>query len=301
MKSGKLKGSLIALLATICFSNVYIFSKLAMQDVSLASFGILWFGFALTYNLIFYWFFTDRTKFSSLSSKAKHKLLFIGLSELLSTSAFFLAVKVTPNPAIVSFLANTSPVFVIAISFLFLSIRYNWLSILGVFITLLGVGLINYTETGFDLTSFLNIGSVAALIFSFFYGASLVIAGKDKSIIPTSFITICRNLFLWLGFIVYHFISNNQAEYHTMSVLYMALGSFLGPFLGVYLTFKSLKFVDASITTIIGTARSLFIILGAFLFLQILPNTYELIGGSLTIVGIIIITGYDYIKKGANH
>lgn len=103
MKSGKLKGSLIALLATICFSNVYIFSKLAMQDVSLASFGILWFGFALTYNLIFYWFFTDRTKFSSLSSKAKRKLLFIGLSELLSTSAFFLAVKVTPNPAIVSF------------------------------------------------------------------------------------------------------------------------------------------------------------------------------------------------------
>jgi hypothetical protein len=80
IKSAKLKGSILALLATIAFSNVYIFSKLAMKDVSLVSFGILWFGLALLYNYLYYLFFTERKKLSSLPQKSKRILLLIGIS-----------------------------------------------------------------------------------------------------------------------------------------------------------------------------------------------------------------------------
>ncbi len=294
--SRKFKGSTLALLATISFSNVYIFSKLALQDISLPSFGILWFGLALFYNSLYYYFFSERKKLHQLPLKSKWILFIIGVSELISISAFFLAINLSENPAIVSFLANTSPIFVIFISFIFLKTRYNLLAVIGICITLAGVFLLNYSNSGFRWENFLTPSSVATLIFAFFYGLSLVLARAEVKTIPLSMITVCRTLFLFLGFVFYNLLIWEIPYYSMNSILYIGIGSILGPFLGITLTFASLKYVDASVTTLIGTARSLFIVLGAFLFMNIFPSVNQLIGGILTIIGIVIITLGD-IKK----
>ncbi|MPQ45644.1 EamA family transporter [Marinifilum sp. N1E240] len=292
-KTGKLKGSILALLATISFSNVYIFSKLAMEDISLVSFGILWFGLALLYNYLYYVFFTERKKLSSLPKKSKSVLLLIGCSEVISIFAFFLSIQLTENPAIVSFLANTSPIFVILISFFFLGSRYRPLALIGMLITFLGVGLINFNNGGFDWQSLTSKASISAIIFAIFYGVSLVLARSEIRNIPAAMITVSRNLFLFIGFILYAIFLMEMPYYTTKSIMYVGLGSFFGPFMGIVLTFASLKYVDASITTLIGTLRSVFIIGGAYLFMNILPNSNQLIGGTLTILGILIITFND--------
>jgi len=292
-KTGKFKGNILALLATISFSNVYIFSKLAMEDISLASFGILWFGLALLYNYLYYYFFTERKKLSSLPKKSKSILLLIGCSEVISIFAFFLSIQLTENPAIVSFLANTSPIFVILISFFFLGIRYRPLAIVGILITFTGVGLINFNNGGFDWQALTSTASISALIFAIFYGVSLVLARSEIRNIPAAMITVSRNLFLFIGFILYAIFLMEMPHYTSRSIMYVGLGSFFGPFMGIVLTFASLKYVDASITTLIGTSRSLFIIGGAYLFMNILPNSNQLIGGFLTIFGILIITFND--------
>jgi drug/metabolite transporter (DMT)-like permease len=296
IKSAKLKGSILALLATIAFSNVYIFSKLAMKDVSLVSFGILWFGLALLYNYLYYLFFTERKKLSSLPQKSKRILLLIGISEVISIFAFFLSIQLTENPAIVSFLANTSPIFVIIIGLLFLGIRYRFLSVVGIIITFVGVGLINFNNGTFDWSALSSPASLSALIFALFYGVSLVLARTEIKNIPASMITVTRNLFLFIGFIIYGFYLLEIPTYTLDSVLYIALGSFFGPFMGIVLTFGSLKFVDASIATLIGTSRSVFIVLGAWLLMNILPDFNQLAGGALTIIGILIITISDIRK-----
>lgn len=296
IKSSKLKGSLLALLATISFSNVYIFSKLAMKDINLPSFGLLWFGLALIYNLLYYFFFSEKKRLNQLSKKSKLTLTLIGFSELISISAFFLSIKLTENPSIVSFLANTSPIFVILLGFFFLKTRYNLLAILGIFITLGGVLLINYTNTGFNWNNFVQPSSLAALVFALFYGVSLLLARNEIKSLPPSIVTVCRTFFLFVGFGLYNFVSWKMPHYSHDSLLYIGIGSILGPFMGISLTFASLKYVDASITTLIGTSRSLFIVLGAFLFMSIFPTTNQLLGGLLTILGIGIITLGD-IKK----
>ncbi|BAX79691.1 DMT family transporter [Labilibaculum antarcticum] len=295
--SSKLKGSLLALFATISYSNVYIFSKMALQDISLASFGILWFGFALFYNSLYYYFFSERTQPNQLSPKSKGILFLIGISELISVSAFFLAISLSENPAIVSFLANTSPIFVIFISFIFLKTRYNLLAIIGIIVTLAGVFLINYSDSRFSWNQFLTPSSVATLIFAFFYALSLVLTRSAVKTIPLLMITICRTLFLFLGFVFYNLIIWEIPYYSTNSIIYTGIGSILGPFLGITLTFGSLKYVDASVTTLIGTSRSLFIVLGAFIFMNIFPTEYQLWGGIFTIVGIVIISIADITNK----
>ncbi|GAB7088628.1 DMT family transporter [Marinifilum fragile] len=293
----KVKGIALALTATISFSNVYLFSKMAMKDVDLASFGILWFGLALIYNLLYNLFFTQRKGLKSLTKKSKRILLLIGLSEFISITAFFLSIKLTENPAIVSFLANTSPIFVILIGFLFYQIRYGFTSIIGVFITLSGVFLMNTNNSDFEWQTLLTPASISALVFALFYGVSLVLARSEIKNIPTTMITVCRNLFLFVGFASYLVAKQELPTYSLQSVLYITTGSFFGPFLGILLTFASLKYVDASITTLIGTSRSIFIVAGAFLLMGILPNVNQLLGGCLTILGILTITMADIISK----
>lgn len=293
----KIKGIALALVATISFSNVYLFSKMAMKDVDLASFGILWFGLALIYNLLYNRFFTQGQSLSSLTKKSKRILLLIGLSEFISITAFFLSIKLTENPAIVSFLANTSPIFVILIGFLFYQIRYGFTSILGVIITLSGVFLMNTNKSDFEWQTLLTPASISALVFALFYGVSLVLARSEIKNIPTTIITVCRNLFLFVGFASYLIAKQELPTYSLQSVFYITTGSFFGPFLGILLTFASLKYVDASITTLIGTSRSIFIVAGAFLLMGILPNVNQLFGGCLTILGILTITMADIISK----
>jgi drug/metabolite transporter (DMT)-like permease len=288
--SQQLKGSLIALLATITFSNIYIFSKLAMKDVSLANFGVLWFGLALLWNIVFNWYKKDKSSFKNLPKASKQTLLLISCSELIATSSFFLAIQLTPNPTIVSFLANTSPIFVILLGFTFLKERFSLPEIFGVLLTLLGVGLINFTESGIQVKQLTNPGSLASFSFAFFYGISLVLAKTKVRTLPSSMITLYRNMALFLGFILYNLYVFSIPTYSEESIFYILIGSLLGPFLGTILTFSALKYLEASKVTLIITSRSFFIILGSFIFLGILPNQNQFIGGILTIIGIVVIS-----------
>lgn len=295
--SQQLKGSLIALLATITFSNVYIFSKLAMKNVSLASFGILWFGLALLWNLLYNRYRRNKDTFRNLPKISKRTLLLISGSELIATSAFFLAIQLTPNPTIVSFLANTSPVFVIILGFIFLKERYSYLEILGISITLLGVGLINFTESGIQLQQLSSPASLATFTFALFYGISLVLAKAKVGTLPSSMITLYRNMALFSGFILYNLYVFKMPAYSDESVLYILIGSLFGPFLGTILTFSALKYLKASKVTLIITSRSFFIILGSFIFLGILPSQNQFVGGVLTITGIVVISISGIWKK----
>ncbi|WP_372639850.1 DMT family transporter [Ancylomarina sp.] len=295
--STQLRGALIALLATITFSNVYIFSKLAIKDVNLASFGILWFGLALVWNTLYNWYRKNNNSFRDIPKASKRTLLLIACSELIATSAFFIAIQLTPNPTIVSFLANTSPIFVIILGFFFLKERFSYPEIAGILLTIIGVGLINVTEFGFQSKELRSPSSIATYTFALFYGISLVLAKSKAKTLPSSMITLYRNIALWLGFVLYNFYTFELPHYSNESVLYIFIGSLFGPFLGTILTFSALKYLEASKVTLIITSRSFFIILGSFIFMGILPSQIQFIGGLLTMVGIFVISIYGIRKN----
>lgn len=286
----KYKGSIIALLATISFSNVYIFSKKALSDVSLSSFGLMWFLFAIVWSFIFYKKNSSKLNFSSLSSKSKFFLLLISLSELIATTCFFLSIQLTDNPAVVSFIANMSPIFVLLMSFLFLKERYGFFEIIGIFITLLGVLIINMQSESYSFSQLYSLSSLTALIFAFFYGISLMLVKYKVNEISSSLIALSRNGMLFIGFLCYTIYIQETPSYTLSASVYILLGSFLGPFLGVYLSFLSLKYIKASLSTLILTSRSLFIILTASMVLGIIPSMYQFIGGGCTIIGVVIIS-----------
>jgi drug/metabolite transporter (DMT)-like permease len=69
----------------------------------------------------------------------------------------------------------------------------------------------------------------------------------------------------------------------------MGAGALVGPFLTGFAQYSALRFIEASRTMIIQSTRSLFVLVGSMIYLSILPETLQLIGGLITILGVIVL------------
>jgi drug/metabolite transporter (DMT)-like permease len=66
-------------------------------------------------------------------------------------------------------------------------------------------------------------------------------------------------------------------------------GSFLGPFLTSLGQYSALKYIPASRAAIIQSSTALFVVLGVFIYFGRLPMLYQVIGGLLTVAGVILL------------
>jgi len=82
----------------------------------------------------------------------------------------------------------------------------------------------------------------------------------------------------------------------------MGAGALVGPFLTGFAQYSALRFIEASRTMIIQSTRSLFVLIGSMIYLSILPEMLQLIGGLITILGVIVLTWgkMRQRKKGGN-
>ena len=66
-------------------------------------------------------------------------------------------------------------------------------------------------------------------------------------------------------------------------------GSFLGPFMTSIGQYSALKYIEASRAAIIQSTTSLFVVMGVFLYFGKLPMAYQIIGGMLTVGGVVLL------------
>ena len=84
MKSDTIKGYLFAFIATLAFSNVYIFSKAALNEIPLAQFGSLWYTVVAISCLLFAFFNKKLWQIGRLTKK-QVTILFAGTKGFLDT------------------------------------------------------------------------------------------------------------------------------------------------------------------------------------------------------------------------
>ncbi len=283
------KGYLFAFLATLAMSNVYIFSKAALAQVHLVQFGFFWFGMAVSWNLIYALPTGKHRLLRKLPARCFGSLLLIGLLEIAGTTAFFAAIQTVENPAIVSFLANLTPLFVTLLGVSFLRDRFTRIEAAGIVLTFIGAFVISY-QGGNSLGDFFIRGSGLVLISSFFFSLALVLAKSKIGKIDPGILSLNRAFFLFLFSAIMLASTHHSLSVPRNALLNMAAGSLLGPFLTAFSQYNALRFIEASRASIIQSSRSLFVLLGALLYFGILPMAYQLAGGLLTITGVVLIT-----------
>jgi drug/metabolite transporter (DMT)-like permease len=293
------KGISLAFLATLGMANVYVFSKAALLEVNYYQFQFFWFGFALLWILPFLVLTGMIKKIPQLSRASNFTLVIIGLLELGAASLMFLAIQLAENPTTISFLSNLTPIFVTILGIRFLGERFNSVEAIGIILTIGGVILITYTRDT-SIAEFFGKGSGWILVSSVFSSISIVTAKSRIRDIHPGILTLNRVVFLFVFAVTAMIIRRESFSIPGTAAMNLALGSLMGPFLTGLAQYSALKYIEASRTMIIQATRSFFVLAGSMIYLSILPELLQLIGGLVTIVGVIVMTwGKIKFKKKA--
>ncbi len=285
--TNSLKGYLLALISVIAMSNVYIFSKAALVEVSLIQFGVFWFGLGLFWILLYAWRQKSFSKFYELSSRCYLVLFFLGIIEIVGTYFFFKAINTISNPTIVSFIGNISPALIITLSFIFLKERFNKMEFWGLLLAISGAFIVSYKGSGLQ-DMFLE--GTQYILYSSILGAigTVLIKVKIKKIHP-NILTINRSLFLFLFSLIAILYTEQSFSISENAFKNIFIGSLLGPFLTVISGYLALQFIPLSRKAVIGSTRGLFVLLGSYIYFGTFPATIALIGGMVTIIGVLFI------------
>jgi len=283
------KGILLSIGAALAVSNVFIFSKAALNEVHLAQFGLYWFGLGIVWNLIYIIASKKYKNFSKIKRSSYFALFLIALLEVGGTLFFFLSIKTVSNPAVVSFLANINPLFVVAMGVLFLRERLNRLEILGIFILFIGATIISIKSSG-SINSIFIPGVQYVLLSGFIYSIATVIAKKQIKFVDASLMALSRLILLFVFSVVAIVILELPVFIPATALKNIAFGSVLGPFLTATLGYLALNYIEVSKASMVQSVRSLFVLVGAYIYFGNFPTYWQIIGGIITIMGVILIS-----------
>ncbi|MBC8321891.1 MAG: DMT family transporter [Bacteroidetes bacterium] len=287
--SNNTKGILLALSAALVVSNVYIFSKAALNEVHLAQFGFYWFGLGIIWNLIYIASNRKYRLIANIPKRSLQALAVIAVLEMFGTVFFFISIKTISNPAVVSFLANINPLFVTAMGIFILKEKFNYIEFFGMFILLSGTVIISLTGSG-KIDKVLIPGVEYVLLSGLIFSFATVIAKKQIVYIDASFLALSRILLLFILSAVSIIAFELPFNISSSAFGYISIGSVLGPFLTAILGYSALKYIEVSKATMVRSVRSLFVLVGAFVYFESLPTFWQIVGGILTISGVIFIS-----------
>ena len=284
-------------MSALAMSNVYIFSKAALQELTLPQFGVYWFGIALVLLSIAIIIRKDYKIFKSLTVRDFRVLLTIGFIDIITTTLFFLTIKTIDNPAIVSFLGNMKPIFVIILGFLILKESFKGIEIVGLLITLAGGIILGYRPNlSFQM---LYDGGIIFILVSMIIGAfAMIFVRKNPLKVPSIIYATSRSILLFIASIIFLYISGDNIEITQSALINVSLGSALGPFLAVLASYAAIRNMEASRVSLVGTSKGVFVLFGAYFVFDKFPSNIQIIGGAITIIGVILITlGKKFKKK----
>ena len=294
----KTKGYLLTLIGVLAMSNVYIFSKAALQELKLPQFGFYWFGTGLILSLILALQQKSFKKIKEFSKPDFLLLILFGLIEIASTTFFFKAINTMPNPAIVAFMGNLTPVFVLILGFIILKERFNKMEIAGIVLTLSAAFLLSYNPKWIKPEEIFIDGSIYILLFALFGATSAILMKLNVVKFSPILLTINRITFLFLFSLLMMKLQGLSFHISASALKNVLIGAFLGPFLTATVGLYAIKYIEVSRKSILSSTKGLFVLIGSYLYFKKIPGQIQIIGGILSILGgTLIITGKQLLQK----
>ena len=286
MKSDTIKGYFFAVIATLTFSNVYIFSKAALNEIPLALFGTLWYAVVALACFFFALFNKKLGQITMLTKKQVAILLTLGGLEIATTTLFFLSIHIIPDPAVTSFLGNMFPVMVMLGGIFILHERFGPVEIFGGFLALSGAFVISYSGGTTLSTFFIKGTGIVFFNAAFATTATLVVKTQVKKISP-ELLNLNRSVWLLLFSIIMLFVMDESVVFSIRAINNTVVGALL-EFVAILTVYYSYKFIEASRSSIVQSLKGIFTLIAAWMVFGTFPLIHQLVGGIITVVGVLI-------------
>lgn len=281
-------GYLYALGASLALSASFVFSKSALNHLTMLQFGLLWFSMGVMWNGT--WFLVRRD-YRNVKGDAGRKTgvaVVIAVLEGTATGLFYMAIKAMENPAVVSFIGNIGPVFVTLMGILLLGERFRTSQLIGIVITIMGVFVINYREGGF--AGFVDPGSVYVIGAAFLFSLATIVGRRLHHLLLPGYMSLIRSFILAVVMAILFFQSGEMVHISLRIWKDLALGSLLETLIVIVFAYQALKLIEATKTSLIISTKGVWTLLLAWIFLGLFPTGIQLVGGALTLVGVWLIT-----------
>jgi drug/metabolite transporter (DMT)-like permease len=288
-QSEEWKGYVWALVGTISFSSLYVFSKAGLNQIDLAQFGIYYFGIGFLLNLILAVSSGKMSQIKTLPRKVLGLLLLLAAIDLASNITFFMAIRAIPDPSVTSFLGNLFPVFLTSLGIIFLKERFTWLEALGGLLAIAGAFIISYTGE-LNWNKFFIPGTGLVVINTLLAATFSVIVKKNVQKASPVVFNLNSNGWIFLFFLGYFIWSGQSLAIPVTAFRNIALGAFFGSFLGLLSFYYSYRYIAASRSSIIQSLKGIFVLIIAFFYFGNFPLSIQLWGGGITILGVIVMT-----------
>lgn len=294
MKTQRTKGYIFAFAASVALASSFIFSKSALNMIDMILFGFAWFGIGAILNTSWLFLKFRKNMLSSFSGQILQIAIIIAGLEGLATVSFYVAIQKMENPAVVSFIGNLGPVLVTIMGITLLAEKYNKLQLMGIFLALGGVFALTFSP-GSELQNFFQPGSQYVVFASILFSIATIVARKNKERLNPELMSTIRSILLFIVFALIVLVSNMELNYKKEVWQVIIIGSFLETLLTIVFAYQALRYIEAAKTSLIISTKAVWVLIMAYFFLNTFPGTLELVGGSFSIIGIIL------ISMGGNH
>ena len=287
-QSEEWKGYVYALVGTIAFSSLYVFSKAGLNQVELAQFGLYYFGMGFLLNLIFI-LVSGKWNEIKLNAKVFRLLALLGAIDVISNVTFFLAIQAIPDPSVTSFLGNLFPVFLSILGIAFLKERFTKIEAFGAIIALSGAFALSYSGN-LSWSKFFIPGTGFVVINTLFAATVSVIIKKNVHKASPEVFNLNSNGWIFLCFLVYFLQSGQSVHIPGIAFRNIVLAAFFGSFIGLLSFYYSYRYITASRSSIIQSSKGIFTLIIAYFFFGNFPLAIQLWGGGITMAGVLIMT-----------
>ncbi len=288
MNRPQTNGYLYALGASLALAASFVFSKSALNHLSMLQFGLLWFSMGVVWNGV--WFLVRRD-YRNVKGNAGAKTgvaLVIAILEGAATGLFYLAIKAMENPAVVSFIGNIGPVFVTLMGILLLKERFRTSQVIGIIITISGIFVINFREGGF--AGFVDPGSIFVISAAFLFSLATIVGRRMHKLLIPGYMSLIRSFLLAVAMAILFFRNGDMVPVSLTIWKDLALGSLLETLIVIVFAYQALKLIEATKTSLLISTKGVWTLVLAWIFLGVFPTGVQLAGGLLTLVGVWLIT-----------
>jgi drug/metabolite transporter (DMT)-like permease len=177
-------------------------------------------------------------------------------------------------------------IFNIIFGILILHERFTKIEALGLIAAVLGVFILAYRQMSLEI-----LGTLILVTASFLVGLTGLLSKVYLRKINPLVLAGGTPIFVFIFISSYAFaLGKVNTTIPSSTILYAALASLTGIVVSFILLYKALEIYDLSKVSAIGTIGPFFTTIWSFLILSQLPNTNQLLGGILIVIGIVLIS-----------
>ncbi|RME45444.1 MAG: DMT family transporter [Caldilineae bacterium] len=275
----RVQGILYTFASAAFLSVTFIASKEALRELPTLGFTPIWFTLASAWGIGYYAVQPNKVPWQTLKPYLG-ALLLLGLSSSASNFFFFSSIRLG-EPTMVAFFSRSETVFSLLWGVVALRERLTRPQWLGVAMAVVGAGVMTY-QGGRLVWTVLGL----ALVANFFNATTSYVAKRNVASVPPAVLGIARTLVLAASMGVLGLAWGQLRWPSLRALLWMAGGSFFGPFLSYLLFYKGLRTMDMGQAAIIRATQPLFVALYSLLLFGRTLGGVQFAGGLVILAGV---------------